>query len=334
MLDLRKNKYVGRIRRKGPGMENHVDKPWDDSLRTLVRANPQAFIWWLLGEALFIRELPHKLKTWKQEVDALLLVLVNGQELLLHIEFQTYHDSTMAERLLRYNVLARSEYGLPVVSWVIYLLRDGNVPQSPLRWTTPGGQEVLEFHFGVIEVAKLSPEELLHMAQPGLLPLLPLTRGGAKREVVQTMFAGLEAAGRTDLMSIGGTIASLVFNRENPVELDWLNRRLHKMHDLLRESPFFQEILQEGREEGLQEGLQKGLQEGLQKLHQEKLEALRETLLKVVQARFPKVVRLAKGQAAIIDDLETLEDLIVKVSTAQNAKEAKRYLLDEEDEDD
>lgn len=94
------------------------------------------------------------------------------------------------------------------------------------------------------------------------------------------------------------------------------------MHNILRESPFYQEILQEGREEGLEKG------------RQEKLQVLRETLLKVVQARFPRMVRLAKGQAAIIDDPAALESLIVKVSIAQDAKEAQRALLDEEDEDD
>ena len=99
------------------------------------------------------------------------------------------------------------------------------------------------------------------------------------------------------------------------------------MHNILRESPFYQEILEEGREVGLEEGLEKGHKEG-------KLEGLRETLLAIVQTRFPKVLRLAKGQAAIIDDPAALESLIVQVSIAQDAKEAKRALLDEEDEDD
>lgn len=97
------------------------------------------------------------------------------------------------------------------------------------------------------------------------------------------------------------------------------------MHDLLRESPFYQEILQEGREKGLEEGLEKGLEKG-------KLEGSRKTLLKVVRARFPKMVRLTKQLIAVIDDSETLEDLIVKVSMAQTLEEAHKYLL-EADED-
>jgi len=245
-------------------------------------------------------------------VDSLLHVIFNGKEMLLHIEFQTYNDSAMAERLLRYNILARSEYKLPVLSCVIYLLRDGNVPKSPLSWTVPTGQEVLRFLFQSIELGELLPEELLHMNQPGLLPLLPLTKGGARREVANVMFAELRTAvaEQAELMAIGSTLASLVFKRENPADLEWLHRRLQEMHDTLRESPFYQEILQEGREEGREEGLEKGHLEG-------KLEGLRETLLTIVQARFPKMARLAKGLATITEDPAVLQNLILKISLAQ-----------------
>src|SRR5690242_7691103 len=312
-------------------MDKEVDKQWDDSLRKLIRANPQAFILWVLGEAQFIGELPEKLKSWKLEVDSLLHVIFNGKEMLLHIEFQTYNDSAMAERLLRYNILARSEYKLPVLSCVIYLLRDGNVPKSPLSWTVPTGQEVLRFLFQSIELGELLPEELLHMNQPGLLPLLPLTKGGARREVANVMFAELKtaAAEQAELMAIGSTLASLVFKRENPADLEWLHRRLQEMHDTLRESPFYQEILQEGREEGREEGLEEGLEKG----HLEgKLEGLRETLLTIVQVRFPKMARLAKGLAAITEDPAVLQNLILKISLAQTFEEAQKSLIEEGEE--
>jgi hypothetical protein len=201
---------------------------------------------------------------------------------------------------------------------VIYLLKDGNAQPSPLEWNVPSGQEVLTFHFESIELAEYSAEELLQLDQPGLLPLLPLTQGGAKREVVTTMFAGLQEAKRKDLRDIGGILASLVFIRENPAELEWLQRSLRQMHNVLREAPFYQEILQEGREEGLEKGREEGLQ------------LLRQTLVKFVQARFPasKMVRLAKGQAAIIDDPTILQDLILKVGLAQSTDEVQQYLLE------
>ena len=90
-------------------------KSWDDNLKVLVEASPQAFVDWLLGKGQYLEKLPNKLRTWKLEVDALLKVDYEGEEELLHIEFQTYNDRTMAERMLRYNVLLRSEYQLPIM---------------------------------------------------------------------------------------------------------------------------------------------------------------------------------------------------------------------------
>jgi hypothetical protein len=100
---------------------------------------------------------------------------------------------------------------------------------------------------------------------------------------------------------------------ESEADQDWLNWRFGRMFDLLRESPAFQEIKKEGRQEGL--------------------EALRLTLVEVVTARFPKIARLARGQAAIINDPEVLKDLIVKMSIAQSVEEAQHYLIDWPDTD-
>lgn len=310
-------------------MDKSDDKPWDNSLRGLIHASPQAFVSLVVGNAHFKRELPHKLKTWKQEVDGLLDVVHQGQEMLVHFEFQTYHDPTMAERLLRYNVLIRSEYSQPVLSCVIYLLRDGNAAVSPLCWTVPTGQEVLQFHYESIEVGKWSPDELLQRSEAGLLPLLPLTKGGTSREVTERMFADLEAAGRPELLSIGATVASLMFSRENPAGLEWLHRRLRDMHDLLRESPYYQEILQEG----LAEGLEKGLEKGREEERREQLGGLRQTVIDIVLERFPKMVRLARKQVAFVEDPAILRHVIVKMSIAQTAEEAKQHLLriDEEE---
>ncbi len=95
------------------------------------------------------------------------------------------------------------------------------------------------------------------------------------------------------------------------------------LYDMLWDTPAFQDIREKGLLEGLERGREEGLLEG-------GLEALRQALLAIVQARFPstRMVRLAKGQAAIIDDPAILQDLIVKVSLAQSAEEAQRYLLD------
>jgi predicted transposase YdaD len=166
-----------------------VAKPWDDTLKHLIRTDPQAFVQWLIPHAQYTLERPSKLEQEDLEVDALLEVIIEGQLMLLHIEFQTYYDPTMDERLLRYNVLARMKYGLPVLSGVIYLLADGAVPSSPLTWKVPSGQMVLEFHFLSIQLAALSQDDLLQFGIFGLVPLSPFTRDGTSRTAIQRMFS-------------------------------------------------------------------------------------------------------------------------------------------------
>ena len=195
-------------------------KLWDDSLKKLVQADPQAFVSWFVPDASFTGARPHELKHWTLEVDALLGVRVSGQDMLLHLEFQTHNDPAMAERLLRYNVLARSEHRLPVLSCVIYLLGSGEASTSPLSWMLPTEQEVLRFHYQSIELKALLPEEVVRTGLTGLLPLLPLTKNGARREIVETMFSRLLAAKKIELVPIGYTLASLAFSRENPVDQD------------------------------------------------------------------------------------------------------------------
>lgn len=167
-------------------------KSWDSILKRLIHVNPPAFVQWLIPNAVFLSEQPSELESLKREVDVLLEVMIDRQRMLLHIEFQTYNDTTMAERLLLYNVLARNVHKLPVFSCVIYLLKDGPVQQSPLRIAFPDGTTIHEFHFESIEIGQLAPDNILNTGFVALIPLLPLIQGGASREVIERMFVELK----------------------------------------------------------------------------------------------------------------------------------------------
>lgn len=292
-------------------------KPWDYCLKLLIRANPQAFVNWLAAGALFVKERNTKSNSRDLEMDALLEVTLNGEAMLLEIEFQSRNDTEMPERLLRYNVLARIDYKLPVHSYVIYLLDDGEIKQSPLNWATPIKADVVQFQFENIEVAKLAPEDIIQVDNIGLLPLLPLTNGGATREIVQKMLTDLQPPEHKELALVGYTLAYLIFKRKHPENLDWLERTYKGMQDILHESPLYQMILQEGREEGREEGLKEGEIKGHAK-----------GIISLVQAHFPELKDLATQQVATIKDATLLNHLLVKISMASNAKEAAGLLLD------
>ena len=110
-------------------MEDPLAQSWDDSLRKLVHADPQAFVHLVDPEAEYLNAYKEKLKPLTREVDGLLLTQrTDGKLQLIHMEIQSVTDPEMGDRMLVYHVLARTQYHLPVLSCVIYLRQDGVVP--------------------------------------------------------------------------------------------------------------------------------------------------------------------------------------------------------------
>jgi len=174
---------------------------------------------------------------------------------------------------------------------------------------------------------------------PGLLPLVPLAKGGAKREVIEQVIARLAPPGgstRKELLALTRLFASLALKSQE--DQIWLRRRFDMLRDILRETPAYQEILEEGREEGLEKGLRDGLEEGLAKGREQErqrcLQSLREKLLKIVQTRFPRLKTSAKGLVAVIEQPEKLEDLLIRVASASTTDEAREaFTITTEQED-
>jgi len=285
-----------------------MPKPYDDAMKKLVGGNPQDLVSWILPGAQYGQQLPFELSVENIYADGLLQVSLDGKEFLAHFEFQSSYDRHIGERLLEYNVLASRQYDyLPVYSCVIYLKNQSEVPSSPFIRGLPNGEEVVRFHYRRIELGKIIAGELLQTGLVGLLPLLPLTKDGARREVVEEMITGLVSAEKTESLWIGYALASRVLKDD----LKWLKRRFAMLEDFLRDTPVYQEVLAEGMEKGLEKGL----------------EAQRQTLLDIVQERFPAIARLAKRQADVIEDPEVLRHLTVKISIVKTSQEAEQYLL-------
>jgi len=171
----------------------------------------------------------------------------------------------------------------------------------------PNGEEVVRFHYRSIELGKIAAGELLQTGLIGLLPLLPLTKDGARREVVEEMISGLISAEKTESLWIGYALASKVLIDD----LDWLKRRFAMLEDILRDTPVYQEVLAIGEEKGLEKGL----------------EAQRQTLLDIVEERFPAIAHVARRQIVAIKDPDVLRHLTVKISVVKTSQEAEQYLL-------
>jgi predicted transposase YdaD len=295
-------------------------KPYDESLKKFVGASPQSFIDWLHPGATFVRAFPTELQSRDIFVDALCEIVLDGEPLILHLEFQRNIKPGMPLRLLEYNVFATRTHKKRVLSCVIYLLDDGTIEEPPLIWELSDGTELLKFHYISIRIWEVNPAKFTQPGREGILPLVLLTKGNATPDVVEMVIERLVAAGKQDLLPVTRLLASLVF-KDNLAYMDWLNRRFAMLRDILRDTEAYQQILQEGRKEGEERGHQEGVKEG-------EILGLRLSLLDILQKRFPDVVQLARPQVDSANNPALLRDAILKAIEAQSVEEILRLLLE------
>ena len=304
-----------------------MEKIWDNSLNTLINRHPQAFLDLLLPGAMCLHHHRTKLSGTQRQPDAVLEVQRYDETFLFNPEFQSSHDKKMAERLLLYHMLLWGEFQrkeeykkkeVAIRSSVLALFDRAKIPASPLLWTQPGdppGQQTerIRFSYEVIELWKIRCEVLLNLGHLALYPLLPLTDGGATREIIMIMFDHLPGEQYRDFAAIGFAFATIRFQTlKRDSDLEWLQERFCRMNDIIRESPFYQWILEEG------EAKEKA----------KSIAQARQTVVEIIQERFPALAQLAEDVVATIDNLAQLVRLSAKLGGAHSAEQAHKILTE------
>lgn len=298
---------------------------WDIHMKNLFYEAPEDIVAFVLKDAHFVRLESPILGGKEIFCDILCEVRIKGKKAYLHIEFQKKRDPTMAERLWKYNMDATIKYRCPVWSCVIYLTKDSTIAEI-FGKDFPDGRIIHRFHFSVIKMWDIPTEELLHTGRSGLAPLLVLTREGQRPEVIEQAIAlldPLDGERKGELLMLTYGLASLILVEKTAQ--DWLERTFGMLYDILKDTPAFQKIANEGRLAGLQEGHQAGLQEGRQAGVQE---GLRLTIVDMVEARFgdETLVEQARAHVAKITDVDTLRCLVVKIAQFTTPTEVELLL--------
>lgn len=311
----------------------------DDLTKALVRANPQAFVSLFCPGAQFVALLDKELKEQRTIfADILIKMLWKWQDAILHQEFQYGHDAEMGRRMWEYNYAAMHAYNCVVASFVLYLLPDTGIVEPPYTVSLPDESKTHIFFYKSVKVWELSGELLQQPGLEGLLPLLPLTKMGATREMVEVMLAALKAAHKEDLYPLAYGFASLVFKQ--PREKEWLKRRFNMLkREVPKEAWAYWEMYQEatekaeeqGLEKGLVQGLEKGLVQGLEKgLVQGEEKGERETwrasLMLAVNRLFPALTTQAELVGRAVEDPKRLQQIVSAVFVAQTEEAARQVL--------
>jgi predicted transposase/invertase (TIGR01784 family) len=217
---------------------------FDNICKFLAESFPADFATWLLGESTPLTQLsPTELSLEPIRADA--LILLQSDNLILHIEFQTHPSAEIPFRMADYRLrLYRRFPDKQVYQVVIYLKHT----QSDLVRQTAFELPELRHEFRVIRLWEQPTEVFLQT--PGLLPFAVLSQTETPEitlNQVATAIAELaEPQVQQNVAAASSILAGLVLEREL---IEIVLRR-----ELMRESVIYQSILQEGRQEGRQEG--------------------------------------------------------------------------------
>jgi predicted transposase YdaD len=122
-----------------------------------------------------------------------------------------------------------------------------------------GLRSLQEFH--VINLWEVDAAMVFEQSLDALLPFVPILKDGGNQQTVQRALVQLQQNEElVELESLLGFFASFVLDTE------LVHQIMRWDMTVLRESPWYREILQEGRQGGIEEGRQEGRQEGEQSL--------------------------------------------------------------------
>ena len=275
-----------------------VPKPYDATTKFLVEGFPADWLAFAgFGPLGRVDVIDANLSTITAEADKVLRV--DGPEpWLAHVELQTSHEASLPRRLLRYNTLLDDRHDLPTRS-VVVLLRpqaDGDDLSGIYRRSLPGGADYLEFRYDVIR-AWLQPVESVLLGGLGTLPMAPVCElaGMEPAEVIRRMQERIDREPREDaglFWSATGILMGLRYRRE---EIRELLRGVRGM----KESSFYQMILEEGEVKGEARGVAKG-----------KVAEARRILLILGRDRWGEPDAVWVEMIESLDDLERVESLI------------------------
>jgi len=196
-----------------------------------------------------------------RESDAILRVRSpeHGEFLVLN-EIQLHYRADMPRRMRAYAGLAEERYKLPVIPVLVNILEPASTKDIPRQYFSTFLGFTARQDYRVINVWEVDAQLVLERALLPLLPFTPAMRGGATPELLQQALTLLRADQTlSELEPLLAFFASFVLDSK-------LVRKIMRWDmAVLRESPWYSEIAQEGFEEGLQRGMQQGMEQGLEK---------------------------------------------------------------------
>ncbi|MGL5035330.1 MAG: Rpn family recombination-promoting nuclease/putative transposase, partial [Microcystaceae cyanobacterium] len=292
-----------------------MTKKADIGSKRLISLAPNAWVHWITQRPeLRVEEILNTEFQWiDRESDVLLKVYSPeiGEFLLLN-EIQLRYDPRMPKRLRAYTALAEERYNLRVYPVLINILPKSTNSIIPNRYESEILGITAHQDYQVINLWEIDVNIVFQDNIDSLLPFTPILKGGnSETNLRQAVIKLRNNEQLMDLEPLLSFFASFV------LEIPLIQQIMRWDMTVLRESPWYQEILKEGLEkgeqQGLQQGLRQGLQQGLQRGRQQEAENL---ILRQLGKRLGEIEFSIKQkiQTLSIDKLEMLGENLLDFS--------------------
>ena len=205
---------------------------YDDTCRFLAEHFSADFASWLLGESVTLTEIqPSELSLDPIRADA--MILLQSDESILHIEFQTLPKENIPFRMLDYRVRGDRRYrGKPMRQVVIYL----KPTTSELAYQTSYNLERTHHEFDVVRLWE-QPASLF-LQYSGLLPFATLGQSESPaemlRQATQIVDQMEDSTTQANLMAASAILAGLRLEKDVIYQL--------VQRDIMQESVIYQSI--------------------------------------------------------------------------------------------
>ena len=297
---------------------------FDTISKHLIQKYPDDFAGFTLGredvEVLAVID-TEQFTVEARQTDSLIRVRIDGEEVLVHNEFQTT-DSTnppMPRRMAGYVGRAIEHHGLPIYSNVIYL-RPNAGRRDPGYYVQEHLDYEITIRYRVIRLIEIEGQPILSAGHSGLIPFTPLMKSpegvasdawlhqcihtARTRPIARSYradyLAGMVAL--SELVYASETISAIIFKEG--------------IMDLIRESSLFQSLTQQSREKSFEQGREQG-----------EKRSMIEAILDVLEIRFDlSETHPLSARIAAIDDLQRLKQLLRAAIQVPNLEAFQRVL--------
>jgi predicted transposase YdaD len=222
--------------------------PYDTAFKEFADQDPELLLMLVgaLPPGAKVKPLPRSVSISALLPDQPYEVISATEHFIAHIEAQTRYKKPMPVRFVNYDAYFWIRYQLPVHSFLLVFLPQGMPDDAPTTMTVEAGGLTLTVKYTVVRIWELPAAEALKSGRASILPFVPLMKGGQAELEASAQALGQVADEplRQRLSLHFVMLGSLRYNR---VELlDLLGRTTMIPLHVLKETPFYQEIREEG----------------------------------------------------------------------------------------